>query len=487
MSNNLAGVLNLLLAQPHLELELQRRILAHGTDIRDHHLLARLAGHPSLHDDVDALLGAVNSAVVRIAWVSRKGRTVEQIADMVRSEKRVTVLMALVEAEGLPDELFRTIVDRTDSAKLLHAVMRSSCDIRIRKDAGHKLIELAPVAHFDNDTLDHDRFNSVTAVINSLPELTEELMDSNDLYVLFAMANRVTLPPEVQTRLVTMYRDRYSSRLEEVQQYRNYNNPGQLLVDLVASLSENGPIGEDVAMILDSMLEKYRERSSQSWMHSRIDSARQSLGRCTPEGVEEFRLRFAAIDTPEAMTSFITELESSRNAGSLSIPDGLMRKCAIEVISSPYASLEDVSTVCDWFSWGDDIASAVKAAGETDVERIATVINSLHYVNVDEALDSVAEPDKVMRQLIEQTISTTRGTRHGLFSLTSSKHFKSDHVRLLPLRLLVQNPIDEAHAQAVHEALNEVFTDETAWNSFRTLSEEFEGPLQDLIQVCRSL
>ncbi len=487
MSTNLAGVLNLLLAQPQLGIELQRRIYNHGSETRDHHLLARLAGHPELQAEVDASLGAVNSAIVRIAWVSRKGRTVEQIAEMVRSEKRVTVLLALVEAEGLPDELFRSIVERTDSAKLLHAVIRSSCDLRIRKDAGHKLIKLAPVAHFDNDTLDNERFNAVVSVINALPELSDELMNSDDLYVLFAMATRIALPHEVQIRLVTKYRDRYAARLEQVQQYRNYNNPGQLLVDLVTSLSENGPIGDEVAAIIDDLLEKYRQHSNQNWMHSRIDSARQTLGRCSPEGLEEFQSGFTALDSTEAMTAFVTDLALSRNSGTLTIPDGLLRKCAIEVIKSPHASLEIVSTVCDWFGWGDDTETALKAAGRTDVERIATVINSLHYVDVDDALDGVDNPDQVMRLLIEQAISSARGIRHGLYSLTSSKHFTADHIRLLPLGLLVDNPIDDKHGRAVLEALSEVFTDDTAWNSFRTLAEEFEGPLQDLIQVCRSL
>ncbi|RJL24010.1 hypothetical protein [Bailinhaonella thermotolerans] len=65
-------------------------------------LLARLAHHPALPPEVDQALGAMPEVRVRVAWISRPGRSPEDADRLVDSERRVTVLKAVARVSANP-------------------------------------------------------------------------------------------------------------------------------------------------------------------------------------------------------------------------------------------------------------------------------------------------------------------------------------------------------------------------------------------------
>jgi hypothetical protein len=483
-------VLNLLLKQSNLDVTMQRRIAGHGIAKRDFPLLAQLAAHPALDPEVDTMLSKINSAVVKTAWVSRPGRTPEEITQMVRTEKRVTVLSALAQSEGLPEELYRSIIERTDSVTILSVLhANAALPARIRELAALKKIASAPAVTNDDHGLEGQRAEVMRSAINSVPQIISELLDSNDLYVLYALASHTHLPCEVQLRTAKRFEDRYSTTMASKTRYDYYQNPWQNLIDLTNTLIEQGPVCTDAAAILDNMLEQVGKQLSQGWFQSRIMEAKDALSRSGTEGVKTLQSSFANVDSVDAMTEFVEETDKVYHSGKFNFPESALLRIAVQIIGSPYAKPATIETVAGWYNWGDSTKDAFAAAGRDDAERIAALIigfTSAHC-DVDEVLSEIDCADAVMRLLIEQEVRDNARSRRSYSALLTSKHFKPEMVKLFPLDSLVSMDLDPTINDAILGDLSDVLMNDESWNFFVTLAEEFEGPLENLITVCRSL
>ena len=61
---------------------------------------------PGLPDELADRVCAAGGIDELVGWLSRPGRTTEQIIAKVKSEKRVTVLQALLDRDDMPPEIF---------------------------------------------------------------------------------------------------------------------------------------------------------------------------------------------------------------------------------------------------------------------------------------------------------------------------------------------------------------------------------------------
>ncbi len=483
-------MLNLLLKQPTLDVTMQRRIANHGIAKRDYPLLAQLAAHPTLDPEIDTMLSKINSALVKTAWVSRAGRKPEEITEMVRNEKRVTVLSALAQSDGLPDELYRSIIKRTDNNTILTALhVNGALPARIRELAALKKITSAPAVTNDDHGLDSQRYEVMRTAIESVPQIVGKLMDSKDLYVLCALASHMQLPCEVQLRTAKRFMERYGNALASKNRYDYYQNPWQNLVDLTNNLIEQGPVCTEAAAILDDMLGQVDSQMSKGWFQSKIEEAKDALTRSGTEGVETLRGRFESVESVEGMTEFVNETDLVYASGKFNFPESALLRTAVQVIGSPYSTPETIKTVAGWYSWGDSTKDAFAAVGRDNPERIAALITGFTnaHCDVDEVLSDIDCTDAVMRLLIEHEVAENAGNRRSYSTLLTSKHFKPEMVRFFPLESLMGMDLEQNINEAILGDLSDVLSNDESWNSFVTLAEEFEGPLESLITVCRSL
>lgn len=61
------------------------------------------------------------------------------------------------------------------------------------------------------------------------------------------------------------------------------------------------------------------------------------------------------------------------------------------------------------------------------------------------------------------------------------------HTGFFPLDSMMGMDLEQNINEAILGDLSEVHSNDESWNSFVTLAEEFEGPLERLITVCRAL
>lgn len=104
-----AQIYSTLLTRPGLPETLQRRIFAFGKANKNYDLLITLANYADLASSVDASLRTVSQAKVRIAWLTRPGRTPSEIAKATTGEKRVSTLTSVLQSGTLAPNLAQSI------------------------------------------------------------------------------------------------------------------------------------------------------------------------------------------------------------------------------------------------------------------------------------------------------------------------------------------------------------------------------------------
>lgn len=121
-----------LLTQPALPPELQRRILAFGKASRDKELLVKLAHYRDLTDECDKAIRKIPQAKVRIAWLTRPARAIEEVTKAVAGEKRVGALKSILDAGTLAPDLVTTIanvaVERNSASLAMATLATQSVD-----------------------------------------------------------------------------------------------------------------------------------------------------------------------------------------------------------------------------------------------------------------------------------------------------------------------------------------------------------------------
>lgn len=86
--------------------------------------LAALAGLKDISPSVESKLAKINNATVRVRWMTREGRSQKEVQENLKSEKRVGILVALVDFD-FDFEVYQHIASANKSHALALAVLNS--------------------------------------------------------------------------------------------------------------------------------------------------------------------------------------------------------------------------------------------------------------------------------------------------------------------------------------------------------------------------
>jgi hypothetical protein len=104
---------------------MQEAIYRYLVHRKNHQALGLLAARPELTAEIDARLRTRSELAVLVGWVSRPGRSSEELVERLAKEKRVSVLLPLAEMSGLPSDVYRRIA-AIDSVKLTSALLKNT-------------------------------------------------------------------------------------------------------------------------------------------------------------------------------------------------------------------------------------------------------------------------------------------------------------------------------------------------------------------------
>jgi hypothetical protein len=132
-------VLDCLMEADSVPSEQQHLLFTMFNQCRDWDQLARLCAIKDIDPDVDAKLAKVSSAKVKAAWMSRPGRTTEQMAAAVRGERRISVLEAMAASTAEPD-LLLTMLNAGRSLRVAIAALNNENASEAAQAAAGKVI-----------------------------------------------------------------------------------------------------------------------------------------------------------------------------------------------------------------------------------------------------------------------------------------------------------------------------------------------------------
>lgn len=483
MSHPLKSLFEKLLAQQELSLVLQKRIHQYAVNRKDFYLLKSLAAHPALSEEIDEKIKEHPSAIVKAAWISRPGRSASDIEGLVSHEKRVTILTALAEMECLSNEAQRIIVAKSKNKTVLVAIIRNSkSSIENRKFAANELIKLNAEQSSDLG-LDVHRIQNATDTHHMLDGFLFEHVSSGctDLSILFAASGCMEIPDSVKNLLVNGFLSKYSKALQSpMARYSEGTNAQSQLVTLASNLAEHGEVDVNLRTVLDKALEDLLALApSDGWSHNKIALVREELKNANGARYRDITQRLCEIDSIEAMQRLVEQINKLNQNRDLS--NSFLNATAFSIISSEFSTPEMMNVVHDWLAYSNYNDAILRA--DTIEKQVSLIEEMTYWVDLNFILDKCSDRDGLLDLLLQRCAIKP----HIIRTLLDCNHFKPEYLRRIPLSILVNSDLSDNLIEQLQLELNSVLEDENAWTLIESLSDEFEGSLEELLNVAKTL
>lgn len=491
MSTVISKVYQALLSPEAPSLDVQRRVLTYGTRAKDVELLSQLATHKDLAPEIDLALRDIDLAGVKAAWATRPGRSFEDLAALVDSEKRVKVLTALAERTDLPVGLYQTIANRSKGQTPLFALAANvEVPVEIRYAAAQRLALMLPKSS-DSSRANANLTNQLTQLLAVAPDLAEIVARHTvNITAMSAAAAASGLSPEAQQNLAKLCREAYDAQAvptESLQRYYSFYDYNWL-TNIADSLAQMGEVDQDVADRLISMLDELEvKQQAHNAAHNR------SSGNTFPEAAKQLRegvkkVRVDLLDlaskasTPNEVTRVLAELTKLRTRSGGWASSSSSDTAAIALAANPNVTLEQVQEiVSNHISWYGR-ASLLRVV--SDPAKVAVIATEMYYSDLDALLEHSSDPALSFSLLLD--LLQTRNA-HVPDDVLSSKHMNTTLAEKLSLGTLDRENIPPHISEHISGILVERLESDEHWTTFETLGLEFEGSIRDLVQMVRSI
>ena len=88
----IAGVFQVILDKKIIPEKIQNKIYQHAVINNDYELIVKLINLDNLDSNLDKEIAKIKNSKVRSAWLSKKGRSVSEISEVLQNEKRKKVI-----------------------------------------------------------------------------------------------------------------------------------------------------------------------------------------------------------------------------------------------------------------------------------------------------------------------------------------------------------------------------------------------------------
>jgi|LauGreDrversion4_1035100.scaffolds.fasta_scaffold04655_7 hypothetical protein len=487
MPHSLTSLFMTLMTAEEITVALQQRIFTHGRKRNDVALLARLASHPSLDASIDAQLKEESAALVRCAWISRPGRNLEDITDVITKEKRVTVLSALAEQPMLSEQVARTLVERTKNTKVLLTLVKSpTLDDDIKKSAADRIV--ASLDGVGSHSIDTKQVDVLCTIASSIEGYLEQVViDAPNLVVLRAAVTHCPLDADSQRLLVNMFLETYAQQLS-YQPTSRFDNGSVAQVDLcniIEAMCETSQLDDGVRKTLEKAVKSVKTHySADNWNLSRLDRALECLKNANAANFNALREEFDAITTSEGITTFISQVESQARKGTLPYRHPILNTLATKITLSPIGTAEHVKSIEGWFQW--NASSELVARIDDTAKQVALItVGTFYGLDYHKIIFDAPNSLELMDALVDHAACNEE--RWMLDHLTESSFFADRHLRRIPLQLLSQMELREEHRSILMDVLADDTISDDTWSTIETLSDEYEGSIQELIELATAI
>jgi len=509
MYGNIEDLFNLILEDPNMGYDSQKRLYEYGFERKDYDLLTKLALHSNLDDSIDLLLSKIDAVSVRAAWVAKPGRSTDEILAMISKEKRINVLTNLLSNPDIPEDIFKKVLQGTVSKKFAYTVFdNESLSSELRFLASKKIFDLEKAArkatlkdpNFDGFDFGFTRIceNILSKTPAILPTLKAE--KNLEAQVSIAAYSEIDLATFIFAKEIFTEKAanlvKADAKLKKSGETSYYiksdlsNRKSNLIRGFTFYIEEivkSTPFCKELDSEIKTLFSAIEKITDNHYEKSEVAECKKLLTSWKKSPVQLFFQDLERLDTTKEMDETVDRITFVLDNDSQIFSNGTRIKLAKLILANDLTSLESIKKVASWLTWHDDSILAMKEIGVEKTEKCAAYLLGLDVYDIDKYLAVLKEPHNTLALLINGHVKTENLSRYSdISTFLRSEYLTYEVARTVPLHALLETNIASISENLIKD-LNETFVEDKQWVNFKTLAPEFNGSLSQLLELCKSL
>ena len=458
------------LGRKRLPVSVQKRIYSYGVKSGDSSVFTRLLKVSNLDDEIDRLIMDINTVDVRAAWCVTRKRSKNLLNTILEDESRSKVILAVLTLNNLSESLTGSLVSKLSGNKVLTKIVEDSLyPDKSRLAAARRLL-----SKYENEYDESKLWYVGSDILQLLRGVKFSTKDISDNPVIIA---NIPGDFEYSHEDVDLILNHFIGDRESCRDFSKQER--EALGQVFDSLLENGSFIESYAKYCyKRVVELHRSCKSPYSGCKEVSDVISSLDDIISSGLPS-AYSVLSNGSKQAISKTVASLERLFRKG-YSVSSETSHRYACAVISNPNSDVKDLDKVSDWFSYGSsvDINGMVK-----DPKKFAYYLYYFCYDNGISIINSLENRDDVLNELVK--ISVEEGGLPGF--IEEGTWLNAERVLDLPLDMAMSSLCTDQFVSAILDKFEVLCDDESAWDAFTTLSDEFEGSGRELLNACKNL
>lgn len=483
MSATIAGLFQTLLKSETLAVELQEKIYSFAVTNNDHQLLIDLLAHNSLSTDIDSRIKTIDTASVKVAWLARPNRSLTDVLDVLKNEKRVTLLKVLASRDDLSQDTYSVILGNSFSPTLLLTIAgNSAIDNKLRESAVFRYLDI-DCDHKEPLTCEKCSARFAKLFVTAPEFIDSVIQKSSNLSVLLAASDSTFIGFKNQELLAEAITDLFESNGQFIAS--PWDGCGALLYRFSNDIANNGAVSSNCAnrltLIIDKILKNKNDQNS--YRYQSFEECKKVLiagVKIKPDNLSE---KASSLFSENDVDEFIEEVNRQKGTSAqLSQAYRRLQSFAIAVSNNPHSTVAQMEKVIEWLQW-DGCQALLKLLA--DPRKIALLlVKGRFYTELDNSLKRVKSPEEVLTHMIEFL-----GNEYGYYhdAILSSTYLTKNHLLSLPIAALAKGTLSKENTSTLEAILLEIISNDLHWNTFEHISGEFKGSITEVIALAKLL
>lgn len=470
--------------------EMQERIFAHAKLTKNVALAAALAKRADTVETIDKKLAKWDAAKVQAAWYLRPGRPVQQVAEQLEREDRITVLEVLAGLEHLDAAVYEMCAKKNVPRIAIVLLSNPSTGKQHRKVAAKTLAE-------SYDSLSYERRSKLTELLARADDDTVAAYvaaTNNPALIKSAVEQRENVNEATAIRMCEIVNSMLLEAKREWQstpqaqankrpswETAQYVRIVDIAVDLLQMLQrydrlETNGCAKAVEALKDlyaSIGKRKKRTDDETGVLNTITGVLESLG--VNDGAHAgVVLRIKNTTDPGELLETIKQLDRE---------DKLDNQTMIAAITNPHIDLAGALHIGGQLRWhGLDVESFIVSRKDTLSATVLGAILIATWMQTDAQIEKLVgthSAKDIWRACVAAAIRDTQQVPQYLFE---SEHASVDVIPQLPFEVFIQDNLPEWLVSGMATYLAANLDRPEHWDGFEALAKGHVGTVEQLVR-----
>ena len=488
----IGGVFQVILDKKIIPEKIQNKIYQHALINNDYELIVKLINLENLNSNLDKEIAKIKNSKVRSAWLSKKGRSVSEISEILQNEKRKKVINELINNQYSYSNLINAIVESSSNIDTLHTVSNGkqfSKSSRALSSEKLLILKIKEVREYTK-SIESYQAEELIALFEENRKLLSKYANETSPTFLFAKSAFLKLNCKEDAIVFDILYNKSLGKIND--KNLSYYNTKSLknLFEFIYNSLKFSEISVANHEKLQALFNKVLSKPSLSFYFDEIKVINEIILLRKEHNLPlvEFVNSLQSADEFNNIVNSILSLITKHNA----TDNYFFEKMISSFLDSKLLSPSNYGKLLIWYpSDFGAIKRAAKKLDELEIEKQAylllhSVVN-YEYKSVDQLLKLFTNPLSVYSNAIK-IVTLSNEYSNAVHALVSSKYLNKDllsYFSFSQLSLISDN--NRKYSETLQSIIEDIVDDENGWLNFVNLANEFEGSLSEFITLSKKL